>query len=152
MKQQTKYIIAAILAILALLLLFGNDTEEMPNVAEGVNFEPKNEALEEWVEELGDMENCSPQGTWDSGSYSYGRWCYKKSTFEYFVRNYFGYDLLPYVEDEELGNWIGDEAFQRKLTRMEFEKSYANTSHWHTSIYIRGLGEPPKVVIITEAT
>lgn len=98
------------------------------------------DALSVWIEELGDMERCAVNGTWDNGSYSYGNWCYKEGTFEYFVRRY---DLLPGTEDAELMNLIGDEEIQRELTRLVFEDSYRNTSHWFTSIYIRGLGEPP---------
>ena len=123
-----------------LILDNADPTIDLNSSQEGVLEQPG--PLDEWIETLGSMENCAPEGTWDSGSYSYGRWCYKEPTFKYFVRRY---DLLPHVEDVELMNWIGDETFQRSLTRMVFEDSYKNTSHWHTSVYKRDLGEPPRI-------
>src|SRR3990167_9304868 len=110
--------------------------------------------LNSWIELLGDHENCKPEGTPDSGSLSYGRWCYKTGTFLMFVRQF---KMLPKAEDGEVLNLIGDEVFQRKLTRRVFEDNLNNWKHWECTVIGarsercarygitgKGIGLPPK--------
>ena len=91
-----------------------------------------------WIEKLGDNEGCSTIGTPDNGSLSYGRWCYKSGTFKMFVKKY---NLLPDTEENEIMNWIGDNSFQRILTRAVFNDSITNASHWKNTV--KKIGNPP---------
>ena len=62
-----------------------------------------------------------------NGYYSYSRYQFQYATFEHYVRKY---DMLPYTENEELGNWIMDGDFQRQLARTMLEDNPSNWRHW----------------------
>jgi len=98
------------------------------------------DALDIWIEHLAKHEGCSPTGTPDMGSLSYGDLCFKKGTFVGFVKQF---NLLPQCEGDEVMNWIGDGQFQRKLAKMMIEDKYSNWQHWRTTV--KKIGLPPKV-------
>ena len=119
--------------------LVGNEPSECQN-------EP-NKGIVEWVSELAKMENCDPLGTMDSDkTLSYGKYCYKPSTFLHFVRKY---GLLPEAEDQEVQNWINDNEFQDRLTLLIIENEPESWTHWRNSVLVykgrEGIGLPPNI-------
>ena len=106
----------------------------------------------DWLDKLGEMENCPTTGLLDSnGKKSYGKYCFQKDTFIEAVNKYREeYDLLPYAEEAEFGNWLSDEKFQRKLVEIivleeqDLIKGLPRYSYkWYTTIHKRGLGLAP---------
>jgi hypothetical protein len=71
--------------------------------------------------------------------YSYSCLQYQETTFREMVRLY---DKgLP---EEQIGILIYDCSYQKQLTRALIEdKGKKAARHWYTSVYVRGLGEPP---------
>lgn len=148
MTTITKYtLIIAILALVGAGLYSGSYVVEVPELPVEVDFEPISVAevpldqeFEVWLATLAEMENCAPRGTMDSGSLSYGQFCYKPGTFEWFVRDM---GMLSHVTDAELMNWIGDTEFQYELTRAVLKKYPERAIHWRTSI-LKGNGVHPE--------
>jgi hypothetical protein len=105
---------------------------------------PIPDLIDPWLNKLAKRENCSPTGTWDNGSFSYGAFCYKFNTFKGFVRQY---ELLPNAEDNELYNWIGDTNFQRELTELIvlYEPPNVVRGLWLNTITKKGVGLPPAI-------
>ena len=56
------------------------------------------------------MENCDVLGTWDSGSLSYGQYCFKRQTLLAGIKEL---GLYPNAEFHELDNFLGDEETQK---------------------------------------
>ena len=86
--------------------------------------------LDLWIEKLAKTENCSPLGTPDNGSLSYGKFCFKKSTWQEQIRKY---EMLPQAEWDELMNFIGEDELQTKLVRKMLVANPENWRHWWTS-------------------
>lgn len=117
-----------------------------------VNFEPKKAIpetveLAEWLDLLESKENCSPTGTPDNGSPSYGAYCFKKATFlEKVKKHKKKYNLLPNAEEVEHINWLGDNKFQRELVKIVIKEEYHRVEGmWWTTITVKKLGLPPKI-------
>lgn len=109
------------------------------------NFAP-NSATSEWMDKLAKAENCSPEGTWDTGSYSYGKYCFKKGTWEQYASST---KIAPYAETTELMNFIGDEEAQDRVVFWMISEDYKNLiGHWKTSIVKKEVGLPPKPIKI----
>lgn len=73
-----------------------------------------------------------------NGQLSYGRFCYQAGTFIVFVKKF---NLMPGAEDAEIMNMIGDEAFERSLTVLEFRHDPRAWWHWQTTV--GKIGMPP---------
>jgi hypothetical protein len=87
--------------------------------------------LGDWLELLAEKEGCSPHGTWDVNSYSYGKYCYK---VPYFTEQIKKYDLLPHIEDDEILNIIGNSDIQDELTRLIFKNEKNAWIKWGCSV------------------
>lgn len=110
--------------------------------------------LDFWINKLGKIERCEPNGTWDSGSLSFGILCFKEKTFIQYVKKF---NLLPDAEDKEILNFIGDNFFQKRLARLMILDNFNNWKHWQTSILrecnqfgVCGIGFPPRPEIYKE--
>lgn len=101
------------------------------------------DALDAWINELARFE-CEGCGTryrrLDSNNkYSYSCLQFQEATFREMVRLY-----DPSLPHELFGEIIYDCSYQKQLARAMFEDQGVKASrHWYTSIYKRGLGEPP---------
>lgn len=95
----------------------------------------------EWVDKLGEHENCPPEGIIDSNKKrSYGKFCYQVETFKMFVKRY---NMLPQAEDKEVLNFISDDTFQKELTVRVIRDNPKNWTHWFTST--KKIGPPPNL-------
>ena len=100
----------------------------------------KDDDLTRWIDGLISYENCSPLGTPDKGSLSYGCLCYKSGTFREQIRRY---EMLPQAEWNELINYIGDCSIQKELAYKMLEDKPLNWRHWWTSVKLKKYGLPP---------
>ena len=87
--------------------------------------------LGDWLVKLAKKEGCSPTGTWDVYSQSYGKYCFK---IPYFKEQVEKFNLAPYAEDHELMNLIQDNKFQDKLVRLIFESDSKAWIKWGCSV------------------
>ena len=100
----------------------------------------QHDELTVWLTKLAKNENCPHQGIIDSnGLRSSGIFCYQDRTFIGFVKKY---NLLPNTEDKEILNFIGDNEFQLKLTRLVFEDNPKHWTHWFNTVKFK-IGLPP---------
>lgn len=101
----------------------------------------KNKALRAWLDELKDMENCVTDGTMDSGSLSYGPYCFKKSTYLEAVKEF---EFYPYAEENELWSHLSDKHTQEWIIEAWIEEDINQLAdfRFRTSIVKRGLGLP----------
>ena len=100
---------------------------------------PSSVKTDAWIEKLGDMESCSSLGTLDSGSLSYGRFCWKRETWEHYAKLS---KLFPYAEDYELMNLL-DKSNEKKVVKWIVKNEPGQLTHlWYTTIVIKGLGLP----------
>ena len=102
-----------------------------PNSSVGSNLSDSDAILEDWVDRLGALEGCSPLGTPDSGSLSYGRWCFKKTTWIWMFGEYNeATNAYPYIEETEYMNLIGDNELARKVVIWNIAKEPNRDLHW----------------------
>ncbi len=114
------------------------------NVADnGADADAGSRLLDKWLIKLAapGNEHCPANGVMDSGSKSYGALCFKLDTFQRYVRRY---ELLPYAEDAELMNWIGDADFQHQLAKRMILEDYGNWRHWKNTV-VNKIGYPPRI-------
>jgi len=101
---------------------------------------PNNDKVQAYLLRLGDMENCKIEGSWDNGSLSYGRYCFKRSTLLAGIKEL---NLYPQAEPQELENFLGDRETQEKIILAWIEKDpNILKQQFYTSIVVRGLGLP----------
>ena len=108
----------------ASILLSGTDTVRG-------SFDANTIALEDWVDRLGELEGCSPLGTPDSGSLSYGKFCFKKDTWIWMFEEYNeATNAYPHIEETEYMNLIGDNELARKVVIWNIAKEPNRDLHW----------------------
>jgi len=142
-------------AFIVTLAIYSDNVKNEPILEENTDTAtstPEEAKMLAYVANLAKNEGCSKTGTLDNAggkikgadAYSYGKYCYKPGTFKYFVREYFGYDLLPQAEDAELMNWITDDTFTTELTVKILSHSPKNWVHWTTTVKYK-IGMPPNL-------
>jgi len=90
-----------------------------------------------WLVNLKPYENCPIAGIIDTNNKrSSGPLCFQDATFINFVKKY---NILPYAEEHEIINLVGDEDTQFRAAREALLDDPDNTSHWITSVR-RGAG------------
>ena len=90
-----------------------------------------------WLVNLKPYENCPIDGIIDTNlKRSSGTLCFQDETFFEFVKEY---NILPYAEDHEIINLVGDEDTQFRAAREALLDDPNNTSRWITSVR-RGAG------------
>ncbi len=96
-----------------------------------------------WVWRLGQHEGCKNTGTWDNHSYSYGRYCFKLSTFEMYVKHF---NLLPGYSDNELASMVSDRWIQERIIYLAIKEKYGAWRNWYTTVTKhKDVGYPPKI-------
>src|SRR3990167_2205750 len=87
--------------------------------------------IESWTDRLGELEGCSTLGTPDSGSLSYGHWCFKEPTWIWMFGEYNeATNAYPQIEEEEYMNLIGDNGLQREVVIWNIKKEPNRDWHW----------------------
>ena len=144
-KEQKQAFLYAILLLVALFglkwlldhrdVLFPTPNPKSVPVAD---FSPETRA---WADNLASKENCDPEGTWDSGSLSYGKYCYKVLSWREDASSTRFYE---HAETVELDNFRGDPDEQdRVLAWVVNNKSPSHlVMRWKTTIIKKGLGLP----------
>lgn len=93
-----------------------------------------------WAEKLGKMENCPVLGKVDTnGKKSYGRYCFQLKTFQHFSKKF---NILPYADEADLENMVGDQWAQEKIILALYENKLPIEPLWRTSITKKKLGLP----------
>ena len=144
LSQSQKYTL--VYALVLLSALFGvkwvvdQIAPEQPKTAPYEEITPN---LRVWMDSLAKNENCSPTGTWDTGSYSYGKYCYKVSSWREDASSTKFYEN---AETIELDNFRGDPYEQDRVLAWVVENK--SPSHlvmrWKTSILYKNVGTPPQ--------
>jgi hypothetical protein len=102
--------------------------------------EPNNH-IREYLEKLGKMENCPPEGIIDAnGKRSYGKYCFQRETLIEGIKKL---NLYPHAEPQELDNFLADEWTQEQII-LSWIKENPNLlkKHFYTTVVKRGLGLP----------
>lgn len=103
---------------------------------------PKKMTLEKWIDQLILFESGGNEEIEiidSNGKISAGCLQFQLDTFNTQIRKY---GLYPFTEDNELANLWKDCTIQKELTRIMLRDNLRNCTHWYTSVYVRGLGEP----------
>ena len=139
-------VIIAIVLMLTLCLLFralaaGKTIFVESTSASAQNTENPSAPLRAWLKQLRSGENCPDSGLIDSnGTSSYGSYCYQANTFIGFTK---ASKLLPQAEDREILNFIGDHAFQDRLTFWVYTHIPYVWTHWANTV--NKIGLPPGI-------
>ena len=103
---------------------------------------PKADPLTEYINELAVFECRNCPAKYDrvdsNGELSYSCMQFQEITFREQVAKY---DMLPDIEPHEIGNFIYDCSFQKKVVRKMIENDPNYWRHWRTSIITRKLGK-----------
>ena len=140
-------------ALFALYAIFGlrlaltyYNEQSLPisqTIAQRIDFKDE---LDLWIDQLEtyECENCAKtHKTLDTNDkYSHGCLQFQDGTFIEYIRRY---KLLPNLSDKEILLQIYDCELQKKTARLMILENYDNWEHWFTSVYVRGLGLPPKI-------
>jgi len=94
-----------------------------------------------WAEELARNENCPPGGIWDSGSLSYGRYCYKVLSWREDASSTRFYEN---AESVELDNFRGDPLEQDRVLAWVINNKPDShlVMRWKTTIIKKHVGLP----------
>ena len=113
---------------------------QSPETPLGATFSPE---VREWAKLLAKHENCLPDGTWDTGSYSYGRYCYKVSSWREDASSTRFYENAEMIE---LDNFRGDPHEQDRVLAWVINNKPSRhlVMRWKTTIITKHVGLPPK--------
>lgn len=139
----TKLLILILIVVIAVILIMNRKSSTRLATETNLNlyqYQKTSDNLAQWINKLATYENCSIEGIRDNnGLKSFSCLCFQEETF---IRQVKKYNLLPYAEDKEILNMIGNCDFQKELAYKMIKDNPENIWHWKTSVKKIGVYDP----------